>query len=282
MKNKSKRFVEIIGLLFLIAGFLMVIISIDFISSHRTLPILMYHSISNSGEKSNILTINKDVFKQQMEYLRGHNYNVVSLKTASDIIKKGKKIPLRWVVLTFDDGNKDFYTEAYPIIKKYNFKVTIFPTIYRTDTGKEYMNWIELNNLMVDKLVDIGSHGLWHLPLSGTSLLEAKQQIFDSKLIFEKKLNKSVIFFSYPFGAVNDSIKKIVQAAGYEAAVGTAYRKGEFEDNDVYILKRVSVSNISKYPLIFRFMLSGYYIPTRELILRILNIKAPRDSDMLI
>ena len=92
-------------------------------------------------------------------------------------------------------------------------------------------------------------------------------------------MKKLVIFFNYPFGAVNDSIEKVVKEAGYEAAVGTAYRKGEFGNRDVYVLKRVFVSKISKYPLVFRFMLSGYYVPTRELILRILNIKVPRDSN---
>ena len=51
------------------------------------------------------------------------------------------------VVLTFDDGQRDFYTEAYPVIKKYNFKVTIFPTIYNTEAGNDYMNWVELNDL---------------------------------------------------------------------------------------------------------------------------------------
>ena len=278
MRNKIKRFVKITGFLSLIAAFFMAVIFIGFIAPHRTLPVLMYHSISNREERTNILAINKDVFKQRMEYLREHNYKIVSLKTASDTIRQGKKIPSGWVVLTFDDGYKDFYTEAYPIVRKYDFKVTVFPTIYNTESNKGYMNWEELNNLEGDGLVDIGSHGLYHQPLTRITLLQARQQIFSSKLIFEKKLKKPVIFFNYPFGAVNDPVKNTVKKAGYEAAVGTAYRKGEFDGEDLYVLKRVFVSKISKCPLIFRFMLSGYYVPTRELILRILNIKAPRDS----
>jgi len=210
----------------LIAGLLVIAIFIGFIASNRAIPILMYHSISKTEDKANILGINKDIFKWQMEYLQKHNYRVVSLKTAGDMIMQGKKIPPRSVVLTFDDGHRDFYTEAYPVIKKYKFNVAIFPTVYNTEAGNDYMNWAELNNLKEGGLVDIGSHGLCHQSLTRIPLLQAKEQIIASKAIFEKKLKKPVIFFSYPFGAVNDSIEEVVKEAGYESAVGTAYRKG--------------------------------------------------------
>ena len=107
-------------------------------------------------------------------------------------------------------------------------------------------------------------------------LKEAKKEVFLSKVIFEKKLKEPVDSFAYPFGAVDDSIKKMIKEAGYKVAVGTAYQRGQFKNYDIYVLRRVFVSKLSKYPFVFRFMVSGYYIPTRELILRVLNIKTPR------
>lgn len=69
----------------------------------------------------------------------------------------------------------------------------------------------------------------------------------------------------------------LLQALGYRGAVGTVYRRNEFKTDDVFNLRRVYVSQYSAMPLMFRFMLSGYYGPTRALILRGLNIKVPRD-----
>jgi hypothetical protein len=67
------------------------------------------------------------------------------------------------------------------------------------------------------------------------------------------------------------------QALGYRGAVGTVDRRGEFKTHDVFNLRRVYVSHVSALLLMSRFMLAGYYVPTRGLILRALTIKVPRD-----
>jgi hypothetical protein len=69
----------------------------------------------------------------------------------------------------------------------------------------------------------------------------------------------------------------MVMAAGYAGAVGTVYPLGKFMTGNIHNMRRVFVSPYSDYPLVFRFMLSGYYVPVRALLLRLMAIDAPRD-----
>ncbi|OGW85563.1 MAG: hypothetical protein A2987_01455 [Omnitrophica bacterium RIFCSPLOWO2_01_FULL_45_10] len=224
------------------------------------------------------MSINKGVFLKQMVYLRRHDYQVMSLEEAVEAMRTGRRVPDNRVALTFDDGHRDFYEIAYPIIKTYRYNVTafIFTDLLEKESG--YLTWSELKELQKDSLVEIGAHSISHKPLTRLSHSEAEREIVMSKSLLEERLGKPVTLFAYPFGALNESIKEVVKESGYTAAVGTAYRRGEFKDEDVYILKRVFVSKLSRYPFIYRFMLSGYYVPARELILRILNIRTPRDA----
>lgn len=277
MSYKIPRFIKVIVLL--LASFAIFITAVFFtlIAPHRITPILMYHSISTVEQKKDILSINRGTFKKQMDYLLKHNYKVVPLHRVINMMKEGKDIPHDWIVLTFDDGYSDFYKVAYPIIKDHKFNVTVFVIVNAIGKDSNYLSYYELNKLQEDGLIDIGSHSLTHRPLILLSSQGARQEILNSKLILEKELERPVVTFSYPFGAANDLIKEIVKVDGYESTVGIAYKRGEFGDNDIYMLKRVFVSKASKYPIVFRLMATGYYVPTRELILKILNIKTPRD-----
>lgn len=276
MNNKISHFIKVLLLVFI--GFIVfaAILFFTFIAPYRATPILMYHSISNEEQKSNILSLDKKAFISQMEYLSGHSYKIVPLKTLVQAMRQGKKIAHNWVVLTFDDGFRDFYTNAYPVLKTRQFNAAMFVYIDKVGRDENSLTWQDINKLQEEGLVDIGTHSLSHASLVCLSPLEARQEILESKSIIEERLKRPITFFSYPFGALNDGIIQMVKQSGYEAAVGTAYRKGEFKDNDIFILRRVFVSKISKHPFVFRFMLSGYYIPSREFILRVLNIKTPR------
>ncbi|MEW6009195.1 MAG: polysaccharide deacetylase family protein [Candidatus Omnitrophota bacterium] len=276
MKFKLRYFIKISILFSISSSTVVSILFFGFIAPYRTVPILIYHSITESNQK-NILTLTSNTFDKQMQYLSNHSYQVVTLKDIAERIKQGIDIPKNWVVLTFDDGYRDFYTNAYPILKRYRLKAAVFVIINSLNTSRNSMDWQLLEKLAKDDLIDIGEHCIQHIPLPLLGSQEVRDEIFRSKLILERRLRKKVISFAYPYGALTEDIKKVVQEAGFRVAVGTAYQRGEFKDNDIYILKRVFVSKISKYPFVFRFMLSGYYVPTREFILKVLNIKAPRD-----
>jgi peptidoglycan/xylan/chitin deacetylase (PgdA/CDA1 family) len=264
------------------AGFLALCILafLVFIYPNRVLPILMYHSVLAAEHRADNLSIETRVFKRQMEYLVRNNYTVIPLDMAVAKLIQGGRVPPRWVVITFDDAEENFYTQAYPIIKSMRLPVTLFSATDNLEGRSGYMNWGQLQEVTRCGFVDVGSHFLYHVPMVDLSYANAKEGLVLSKLMLEGKLGRSVAFFAYPFGAADDSLKLLVKECGYKAAVGTAYRLGEFKNNDVFVLKRVFMGKISMNPLIFKFMLSGYYVPVREFALRVLNIKAPRDANL--
>lgn len=276
MNNKLLRCLKRLVLFFSGASLVVIVLFFIFIAPRRTLPILMYHAIT-CVEQENILNLPTDIFRRQMQHLSKHNYYVASLTEVAQLIREGERIPKNWVVLTFDDGHKDFYSQVYPLLKNEQFKATVFVIVNSLDKGESSLNWLQVQDLSKDNLIDFGAHTLTHRMLPLLDLEQAREEIFLSKQILETRLKEAIDSFCYPYGALNDSTKKLVKNAGYQVAVGTAYQRGEFKDNDIYILKRVFVSKFSRFPLVFRFMLSGYYVPTRELALRILNIKTPRD-----
>ncbi len=276
IENKYLRLAKRLFIFFTIFAALVIIIFLIFIFPRRTIPILMYHSIT-SDEQKNILTLSKNTFETQMQYLSNRGFYIARLEELAKKIEAGENIPKNWVVLTFDDGFKDFYSSAYPMLKRLEFKATVFVITNSLEISKNSLDWKDLENLAKDSSIDIGAHCLEHIPLPLLESSKARNEIFGSKRILEERLGREVKSLAYPYGAANDLLKKMVRDAGFRVAVGTAYQRGEFKDNDIYILKRVFVSRISQYPLVFKFMLSGYYVATREFILKVLNIKTPRD-----
>ena len=120
----------------------------------KRIPILMYHSISDEKEKSHPyyhVNTSPAVFDAHMRYLHENNYSVINLQ---DLEKSfDTRDSSKYVVITFDDGFHDFFTNAFPILKKYNFSATVFlPTGFIHNErlsfkGKECMTWDEVRQL---------------------------------------------------------------------------------------------------------------------------------------
>ena len=94
----------------------------------QPVPVFMYHSVGvpNIKWKWNYLTTHFEDFEKELIYLRKNNYCTISLDDLYNHIHYDKKIPKKSIILTFDDGYVDNYIFAYPLLKKYGFKGTIF------------------------------------------------------------------------------------------------------------------------------------------------------------
>ncbi len=263
MKNK---FVRAITAFVLVLVFIFCL-WVGYVSTKYTVPILMYHYINEQEVKRSRLGVSPWAFERQMRFLREHKYNVISLDALSDLMRLKKKIPPNTVVVTFDDGYLDNYTNAFPILKKYNIPATIFVVINRVGKrvgNDDYMNWREIKELSDSGLITIGSHSMSHPNLSeNISIDDFKKEIFDSKQILENALNKKVTLFSYPFGGVSLKARAYVIRAGYKAAVGTNFPFG-YPDNDVFSLKRLRISENCGNLLIFWVETSGRYTYIKE------------------
>lgn len=235
--------------------------------SHYTPPILMYHYINSEEPLRSRLGVSPQSFEKQMRFLREHKYNILSLEELTDLIRNKKRIPAKTVAITFDDGYLDNYTNAYPVLKKYNIPATIFVVINRIGKhlgNDDYMSWHQIKELSENGLITIGSHSMNHPNLNEIhSEAELKEEIFESKKIVEQQLNKEVKFFSYPFGGRSPEACRLVSLAGYTAAVGTNFPKGSPGDN-IYALKRLRISENSNNLFIFWIETSGFYTYIKE------------------
>ncbi len=102
---------------------------------NRDLLILMYHSVGHSDLKNPLLSVSERHFEGQVRYLSRH-YRVLPLQYAVDLLRQGAPVPPNAVVITFDDGYRDNYEHAFPILKRYGCAATIFVSTEPLETGR--------------------------------------------------------------------------------------------------------------------------------------------------
>jgi peptidoglycan/xylan/chitin deacetylase (PgdA/CDA1 family) len=224
--------------------------------------VLMYHSVV-SGQAENNLSVSTFAFDRQMNFLKKHHYRVVFIKQLAAMIREKRKIPHNTVAITFDDGWKDNYTNAYPILKKYELPANIFLTI--NEIGRpDRVSWDEVSIMLGSGLIDFGSHTLDHLYLKDVkSDSELKRQIFGSKKVLEQKIQRPVEGFCYPIGAFTPRIRQLVIDAGYKFATTVSPGK-KYADQDLFALKRVKITEKSNNMFIFWAKVSGHYVYLKE------------------
>ena len=234
----------------------------------KPIPILMYHSISDEKEKSHPyyhVNTSSAVFDAHMRYLHENNYSVINLQ---DLKKSfATRDSSKYVVITFDDGFYDFFTNAFPILKKYNFSATVFlPTGFIHNErlsfkGKECMTWNEVRHLQ-SKGINFGSHTVTHPQLNNLSTKEIENEIKLSKNKIEDETGITVKSFSYPFAFPEDKefgitlrtlLKKCGYTNGVTTKIGTANKGG-----DTFFQPRLPV-NTADDILFFRAKLQGAY-----------------------
>lgn len=239
---------------------------IGFLRKNYIAPIIMYHSINPQPNPAiKRLIVSPRTFERQARFLKEHKYNILPLEYLAGLIKDKKKIPSRALAITFDDGYRDNYTYAFPVLKKYNLPATIF--IIVDEIGRpqgDRLSWAEIKEMQNSGLITFGSHCLGPEPLVNIkSEEELRKQIFGSKRILDEELGQPVTIFSYPGGMFNARIKKLVKEAGYKFAVATLPGK-KFASDDVFLLKRLRISERDSNLLIFRFKTSGFYTSLKE------------------
>lgn len=201
------------------------------------IPILMYHSVKY--EKGNPVRISEDRFREQMKYLKDNGYITLTLDEAYSFFINNTPVPKKSVVITFDDGYVDNYTSAYPILKEYGFKATVFVITNVIGTG-EYLNMAQIKELN-DYGIDIQSHTLNHENLSILSYDKQVETLRKSKEALENILGEPIEYIAYPFGKYNKDTVKAVEAVGYKLALTTAGKWSDKTDG-IFTLDRVYIS----------------------------------------
>lgn len=182
-----------------------------------TVPILLYHNISNDDSASNRYVVDVSDFKKQMEQLRKWGYSSITIKDLIDHISYGKPLPARPVVISFDDGYIEVFTTAFPIMEKLGFRGTVYIVANRL-SADGFLTIEELQEL-IDQDWEVGSHGMTHTELTQNHNL-VRNEILQSRLDLENALGVKIYSFAYPFGALDWYVSNKVYDYGYQAAVG--------------------------------------------------------------
>ena len=205
-------------------------------------PVLMFHHIQEAKiakeKQQGGLNVTPEEFRKNLEYIKAANYAVISTTDLADFFDHGKVLPVKPLILTFDDAYEDNYSVMYPILREYGFTATIF-----TPTGlvqnPEYLSWKQIKEM--NGLVYFGNHTWSHHSSTGSvDVLEKEISLADKQLAENGQNNLKI--FAYPYGNPSDSAEKVLQTLGYKLAFttvnGTIQCKGKR-----YELPRIRVAN---------------------------------------
>lgn len=220
-------------------------------------PILMYHRIGY--QPGDGIVVSPELFEKQLLFLKENNYQTISLATWHKSTTQGKKLPDKSIILTFDDGYKDNWEQAAPLLKKYGFSATVF--MVAGQIGKEN-NWdavpprrgaplmsIEELKGWMDQGGEVGSHGMSHANITLADPTTLRYEIQKSKEILETSLEAPVDFFCYPYGFLNVNVKKELELIGYQGALAILFN-AKWSNLDWFAIPRIKISERDQ---IFKF-----------------------------
>lgn len=250
------------------------------------IPILMYHQVSGPlpGVKSCQDCVSPEAFEVQMRALRGAGYRVIPLATLVQLLDALSIRELkRCVVLTFDDGFRDHYANAYPVLRRYGFPATFFVIAGYTGENAYFphlsldeslrgggsrppagwlpLSWDEAAEMAANGM-EIASHALSHRSLGCMRPDEVEAEVCESKDILERRLGGRVDFFAYPFGSLtygdfDRGIQDVLRRAGYRGACTSAVGRNAV-GTDPFALRRIPMEETDG-PFRLRCKLVGAY-----------------------
>lgn len=221
----------------------------------------MYHSISDGQGR---LAVKPEQFRAEMRYLAEQGFEILSLQDAYARLKTNGDLSST-IVLTFDDGHRDFLTAALPILEKYGFTATLFVV-----TRKSQSNWrsdgAAAPLLSRDEIQDLkargfsfGSHTATHPDLTLLDDSALARELTDSHAAIAE-LGETFIPFAYPGGNFTRRERDAVERSGYDCAVIVGGRWGNGPETDRFLLKREPMLASDSVEW-FKKRVNGYYEP---------------------
>ena len=198
-------------------------------------PILLYHQIGYSEIKDNQYYVAPEEFEKQMFLLHAWGYKTVTVQQLANAILNGAELPYKPIALTFDDGNDNTYSRAFPIMQRYNFTGTAY-IVYNYVGITNYMNKAQIRELYAAGW-EIGSHGLSHVDLTKRTDRQ-EDEIIESKRKLQILLEVPISTFAYPFGSYDELSLHYLDFAGYTAAVGLGPDMRQGPGNIYYLYRR--------------------------------------------
>jgi peptidoglycan/xylan/chitin deacetylase (PgdA/CDA1 family) len=188
-------------------------------ASSIDLPILVYHHVRPGSTST--LFVSPEEFDKQLAYLQYYSFHTISFTDLADYFEKGKPLPQRPVIISFDDGWENQFEYGFPILQKYHDTATFYVVTSYLD-HENFMTTEQLKTIVAAGMT-IGCHMRSHPYLTSLGPERARDEISGAKAILEAEGFK-VDTFAYPYGAYNKNVVAMVEAAGFRTArtVGVA------------------------------------------------------------
>lgn len=235
------------------------------------IPVIMYHRVIRDKSEGGVhgIYVTETQFEEHLKYLKENNYETITFEDLLDNRYKNRfDKNKKQIILTFDDGYTDNYNYAFPLLKKYGFKCVIYLLSHL-----DYNRWdvevkdnpeqkFKLMNMdMIKEMeeygIEFGGHTKTHPKLATLSLEEVREEIVTSKKVLEERLGHSLISFAYPYGNLNEDVKKIVRDCGYDFAVATDSGDISFSE-DLFQIRRIGIFSTNNF-FTFKRKVSGRY-----------------------
>lgn len=213
-----------------------------------TLRVIYYHRIDDEPHRSCVPT---RAFAEQMALLRREGFHVLPLPAVRAHLDAKRDFPERSVVVTFDDGFADNYTNAFPVLQKEEIPATVFLTVdyigtdelpvLRDRRGVPPLRWEQVEE-MARHGVDLGAHTLTHPNLTTLDDESLRHEVAESGRQIRERTGFEPRTFCYPRGDFDARVKDAVREAGYELAC-TTMPGCVTRDTHPFSLRRTFIAN---------------------------------------
>jgi peptidoglycan/xylan/chitin deacetylase (PgdA/CDA1 family) len=247
-------------------------------------PILTFHAIDN---RPSVISFPPRVFERGIALLRDRGHRTLGLLELADRIRRGASFPERFFVITFDDGYRSVYEQAFPVLQRYGMTATVFLTVGNTKKkrlptmeGRSMLSWHEIKEMHRSGIA-FGVHTLTHPDLTRLPAERLETEVVGGKRVIEDALGSKVDTFAYPFGRYDKRCRELVSR---HFLCACSDRLGLLRRNtDLYAMERVDAYYLRSERL-FQAMLTSLfplYVKARSiprLIRRALQSIDMRDS----
>lgn len=214
---------------------------------NRKIPVLCYHNIVSLEEYTKLsdddkkFVIDVESFSKQMKFLKLFKYKTLTLDEFYNWKKHNKKMPLKSILITFDDGYKNVYKYAMPILKKYNLKACVFIIGNTLEEDNEYISYGDIEDCKLRySNIEFASHS-YSLHTRGSVESLNKKELVEELKKYENVMGKCK-YFAYPFGHYTNDMISALKKYNYNLAfLFEMPRKARISDDD-YLIPRVNTS----------------------------------------
>jgi peptidoglycan/xylan/chitin deacetylase (PgdA/CDA1 family) len=208
-------------------------------------PILMYHYIDEPPPGADAyrrdLSVTPQDFQAQLQYLKQEGYESITLNDLILYLTVGKPLPPRPIILTFDDGYADAYTQAFPLLRAYGFVGTFFLVTAPIDAqNPDFLSWDQVKE-MHQAGMSFEPHSYDHPDLRNRGYQYLVYQILGPKQAIEARTGEICRFFAYPSGRWDGFVAEVLRSANYWGAVFTE-QGATHSGDDLFHLQRVRIS----------------------------------------